>query len=1210
MNLDDDLLTFSATDLSTYSACSHATLLDREVARGKRKKPHRDDPAIQLLRERGQQHEESYRKRLEEKHGQPVCDVGARGLKTAAEWEAGSRKTLAAMKEGHPVLYQAAISHGIWHGYVDFLVRVDHKPGAPPSFLGNFHYAAVDTKLSQETRGAALLQLCVYSIILESLQGLLPETMTVVSPAGMVIPGQDPSPKEHPFPTADFGAYFRRLRSQMESYAKNQALEESYPEPCTHCDVCSWWDECNTRRRADDHLSFVAGLSRQHRKLLGAAGVETLEALGKLNLPMADRPKKLPEDLLERIHHQARLQLEARETGKPRYEMLPVEPGRGLCLLPEPSPGDIFFDIEADRFAPDGTLHYLFGWVEVGGDGSPKYTKIWAHNRAQERAAFERFIDHVSSKRGQQSGDEPALHVYHFAPFEKTALGEMSLRYLSREEEVDDMLRNGVLCDLMPAVKQSLRAGVESYSIKEMEQFYDYSRKTVLRAASQARRLYEINRESGTAQDIPDVIETVTNYNREDCESTLHLRNFLEKERTKALSDGATIPRPQLKREEPSDDKREWTKRVEHIRSRLLKDMPDDLEQVPANERDGWKSRRLLADIVDWHNRENKPAWWEFFRALALSPEEAQDDSAPIGGVFGETHCGKSTRPKAQAHRYEYSFPPQDYSLRKGDTAVFSPDGDPENQVRLGTVVEIDRVRNVVAIERKPDKVDGSSAKTLVKAGSSPPVETLQNALAEIAESLAPDFGLPLRLIDEWDAGERAFGAARALLSRAAPTLKDKSPLKKEGETSAEALKRIGPLLQQTVLPVQGPPGAGKTHSGSDMIVELVRSGKKVGITAQSHKVIANLIEGVHKALARAEDAGNPVALMSGQKVSDLEDLIENPRNLNYKTTKASAIANDLKSGDVDVVGGTAWLWTSEEMRKSVDVLVIDEAGQFSLANALAVSVAADSFVLLGDPQQLAQPSHGSHPAGAEASALQHLLGDSPTVAEGKGLFLESTWRLPPSITAFTSQYFYGSRLKSHKDCAQRTLKPGEAAKDYAGTGLFFVPVEHENNVNHCEEETAKILELCQGLLEGKTTWVDREGKEKPLKQEEILVVAPYNSQVHLIEETLVAAGLDQVRIGTVDKFQGQEAPVVIYSMTTSHPEDAPRGFDFLYSLNRLNVATSRSEAIVLVVCSPRLLEADCRTPAQMRLVNALCGAAEVADRQHPGRPRVPLAPS
>jgi uncharacterized protein len=278
---------------------------------------------------------------------------------------------------------------------------------------------------------------------------------------------------------------------------------------------------------------------------------------------------------------------------------------------------------------------------------------------------------------------------------------------------------------------------------------------------------------------------------------------------------------------------------------------------------------------------------------------------------------------------------------------------------------------------------------------------------------------------------------------------------------------------------------------------------------------------------------------------------------------------------------------------------VIDEAGQFSLADALAASVSADSLVLLGDPQQLPQVTQACHPPGAEASVLEHLLGEHDVVQEGHGLFLERTWRLPPKIASFTSEHYYAGELRAHPDCSNRKLEAAGAAARFSGEGLWFEEVEHSGNVGYSPQEADRIGEIIQDLLAdgSKSTWTDRDGAQYRLRPEHIMVVAPYNSQVNFVRQSLNASNLEKVKVGTVDKLQGQEAPVVIYSMTTSHPEDAPRGFDFLFSANRFNVATSRSQAICIIVGSTRLLEADCKTPKQMRLVNGLCGAVEVARR-------------
>lgn len=383
------------------------------------------------------------------------------------------------------------------------------------------------------------------------------------------------------------------------------------------------------------------------------------------------------------------------------------------------------------------------------------------------------------------------------------------------------------------------------------------------------------------------------------------------------------------------------------------------------------------------------------------------------------------------------------------------------------------------------------------------------------------------------------------------------------------------------MLAIQGPPGSGKTYTGARMICELIRQKKKVGITAVSHKVIRNLLDEV-LAAAKIDGLGGVTCV---QKVRETpED--DPPCGVTVTTDNAVALAA-LGDSTTNVIAGTAWLWSREDAAESVDVLFVDEAGQMSLANVLAVSHAARSLVLLGDPQQLDQPLRGSHPEGAEASALEHLLAGAKTIPPDRGLFLDRTWRLHPKICAFTSEVFYEDRLQSHEGLERQRIEGhhwlGEA-------GLWFIPVDHEGNQNAAPEEVERVAGIVEGLLQPEVKWFDDKGASRPVRLADILIVAPYNAQV-----SDLSARLKNARVGTVDKFQGQEAPVVIYSLTTSSPEDAPRGMEFLYSLNRLNVATSRARALVVVVGSPRLLEPECRSPRQMQLANALCRFAELA---------------
>jgi superfamily I DNA and/or RNA helicase len=287
------------------------------------------------------------------------------------------------------------------------------------------------------------------------------------------------------------------------------------------------------------------------------------------------------------------------------------------------------------------------------------------------------------------------------------------------------------------------------------------------------------------------------------------------------------------------------------------------------------------------------------------------------------------------------------------------------------------------------------------------------------------------------------------------------------------------------------------------------------------------------------------------------------------------------------VAAGTAWLWARSDAFETLDVLFIDEAAQMSLPNVLAVSQAARSVVLLGDPQQLEQPTQGSHPEGTDVSALDHILAGHPTIPVDRGLFLEETWRLHPDICVFTSELFYENRLHPRPGLERQKIN---STGQIQGTGLKFLPVLHEGNQSSSPEEADIIRDVVEDILGSNSTWTDREGIERALTLDDILIIAPYNAQVFELHDRVKGA-----RIGTVDKFQGQEAPIVIYSMTTSSYADAPRGMEFLYSPNRLNVATSRAKCVCILVASPSVFEAECRTPRQMKMANAFCRYLELA---------------
>ncbi len=395
-------------------------------------------------------------------------------------------------------------------------------------------------------------------------------------------------------------------------------------------------------------------------------------------------------------------------------------------------------------------------------------------------------------------------------------------------------------------------------------------------------------------------------------------------------------------------------------------------------------------------------------------------------------------------------------------------------------------------------------------------------------------------------------------------------------------VSRVTQALDGTVLPIQGPPGTGKTHTAAQMIVDLVRAGRRVGVTATSHKVIQNL---VRRAVLLSEKTDHPFRALLKVDATD-ESL---PRSVQQLTDASKA---DKRSRAYPLFGATTWQWARDGMIGAVDVLFIDEAGQMPLADALAVCRGARSVVLVGDPQQLEQPIQGAHPDRVAVSVLQHVIGDAQTIAPERGLFLDETWRLHPAVCAFTSEQFYESSLHAASSTATQAID----AHAITAPGTYWLGVEHRGNQNRSPEEASAVAALVRALTAQGATWIDSKGISHPVTPSDLIVVAPYNAQVAAIRAALDAHGLRAVPVGTVDKFQGQEGAVVSYSMATSSPEEAPRGLAFLYNRHRLNVATSRGRVASVIVAAPSLLDPTCRTPEHLRVVNSVCRFADIAE--------------
>jgi len=1117
MKKKNNQIIYSPTDLSTHSSCKHLTQLNKQHARGEIADPEvYTNRVLQMLMEKGIE--------FEENHLQEIKDQGKTVLEISTDDPYAEKHTIDAMKAGIDVIYQARLKEdGEWSGWADFLKKVDKS-----SDLGNWSYEVWDTKLANETKAGTILQIGLYSERVAQIQGITPEYMGVIKPDG-----------EEPYRYDEHAAYIRLVKRNLEYAIAND--HETYPEPVSHCDICKWWKSCTAIRRRDDHLTFVAGMGSSQMKELNLHDVDTLENLACLNLPVPFDPSKGVKETYNKLREQARLQHTSRQNGdKPIHETLDIEEGKGLNKLPKPSVNDIYLDFEGDRMVePDG-LEYMIGYVHNG-----KYHALWAKNEAQEKEIFEQFIDFAFKLKQE----DPSLHIYHYAPYEVTAFKRLMGKYASRENEIDVFLRSDTFVDLYSVVRQSVRASVEKYSIKDLEIFFGYERKMDLRKLSRHKSQLELLLQTGNIEKLTkETKDAVQLYNQDDCESLVRLQAWLEEIRASLITEGANITRPEDGAGEASDNITAHQERIQPIMDALL----DGLSPIKAERSEVEQARYILAHMLDWYRREKKSFWWEFFRLKELPEDELLEERKAISFL---EYTG-DREPEKRSVVDTYTFPPQECDLRPGQNVEDQEDN------RLGVIHEIDIDAGILQIKKGPSKIDlphPVSVMSLENINTS----TKEESIIRLAEWVV-DNGM--------DSVDETYRAARQLLMNTLPSLTEE---RINNEDILERTFDFAAKLDHSYLPVQGPPGAGKSFTGSHLIVRLAQQGKKIGITALSHRVITNLLTKVWE-----------VAQEEGSNIRMIQKTEPDPDNPSPWTVSNDENAIQATIGDVDVIAGTSFMWSKPPYEDSVDHLFVDEAGQLSFIDTLAVAHSCSNLVLLGDPQQLKQPQQGVHPDGTEVSALEHVLKGEKTIDSEQGVFLAETWRMHSSINVFVSELFYENKLRSKAHLDQQQI----IGSKYTGAGLYLEEVEHIGNTNSSTEEVEKVVEIVAHLTGGDVRFINEEGVEATLTYNDIKIITPYNAQVQAIKQRL-----PNVEVGTVDKFQGQEAPVIIYSVATSSIEEAPRGMEFLFSPNRFNVAVSRARTRFIMVANPAIFEAECKSPHQIKLANAFCRFKELS---------------
>ncbi len=1133
-------LRYSPSDLVRYLASPFASWMDRyHLENPTAVTPDESTDDAQLIAQSGDQHERAVLQEFRSSETQ-VVEI------PRDNFDLARRETLSAMAVQVPIIYQAALELGPFFGYTDFLLLDE-----------SCRYQVWDTKLARSPKPYYALQLCCYSEMLAAETSVsLPEKF------GIILGTKD----KVEFRLEDFIHYYRRLKASfltMQEAFTSRLVDR--PEPLPRADHGRWTSQAECFFQETDHLVQVAGITVGQIKKLKRSGITTVTAL---STAAGNTVAKLDRNSLEKLAAQARLQCQTRADrdknpeASPRYELLSQAGSNGepvgLAALPPDHPADVFFDMEGYPLVAGG-LEYLFGvCTRKEQPGSWEFIDWWAHEREEEKRAFEGFVDWVF-KRWQGN---PGMHIYHYAACEVSAVRRLSTQHDSRQDEVDELLRNEVFVDLYQTVRHGLRIGEDSYSIKSVERLYRPRRATQVATAADSIVQYArwMESQEPRAWQSSPILNAIRDYNEDDCRSTAELLQWLRKAAAEQSIPAPTlvsVSAPSVPRELPP----EVVARVDCAAK--LRKASDAVSTV-------------LANVIDFHRREEKPMWWRMFDRAEATPEALRDDPACIEGVEAIGAPVPDKQSLVQTYRFD---PSQECKLAAGDNCKVMFTHNLEAKLTLSS---LDASSGRLELKLGKKSVSEKFGGIFPQQGSLLPHEhvsatVIQAALAQVAtQHLSGDLHAPVA----------------ALLNRVPPA----GLLLRDDETPTEAAIRITASMAGGCLVIQGPPGTGKTFTASRVIAALLAAGKKVGVASHSHKAVVNLLVACGEAVR--EKGGR----LQGIKVGGEADgvLFSSNPDLQYIPDSSSARATYSRG----VVGGTAWLLTRLEWEGALDFLFIDEAGQVALANAIAMARCAKNLVLLGDQMQLEQPVQGSHPGDAGLSALQYVLKDvdasrpdaprfHAVVPPDAGLFLGESRRMHPLVCRFISESIYGGRLGSHADCRRQriALPPDASGLVTHESGIVFSGVEHDGNIQQSDEEVARVQAIYQEL--SGRLYTGKDGNTKPLALADFLFIAPYNAQVRALQSALP----NGARVGSVDRFQGQEAPVCILSLCSSYGEYGSRGLAFILDRNRVNVAISRAQCLAVVVADPRIAGSIPGSIDEMMLLNLFC---KLQDVSHP----------
>jgi uncharacterized protein len=1106
------------------------------------------DEYMALLGQQGYMHEDKVLADLIERYGKD--NVAQLETKDSIE------KTIAAMAEGKQVIFQANLSRDNFAGYADFLIRVDN-----PSKLGEYSYQVWDAKLSQVAKTEHILQVCAYSWMLEPILGRLEDA------AGFYL-GRG---KSKSIRIAEYFAYFTSVKADFLNYQSTlQISKDNMPDVSAEKAFGRWESFAKIEIEKSDNLRQVAGMRVAQIGKLNKLGITSLSQLANTS---AITCIGIGSSTFTKLKTQARLQLGSKGEDVPLIEYLEETTGKGFQKLPPHNKADVFFDIEGHPLV-EGGLEYLWGATMHNDPINNEYPKgkdypfidWWAHDAEQEKILIVAFIDWVYDRWKQH----PNMRVYHYASYEITALKKLTGVNNTRVEKLDDLLRAEVFVDLYRIVTQAIQLGTKNYSIKSVEALYGRQHTGDVANGAASIVVYEKWRnEFAQANDetlkpvgwehSKDLID-IRDYNIDDCESTLELVIWLrEQQLTSGITFVDTI-RP--------DEEKELTdaaiKRVEAASKFKERQLQLNKEFASSEKLKADPLAKGLIELLEFHAREDKPKWWEYFNLKDSNDDELYSDLSAIvnANVVNKELIDNKlvvtvSFDDEQPYREDKLSDAEILSVDAKCKKVTFSEEKPEIELVLSGDVGSDTIPEVLSLIARP---------TII------PTMGIENRLVEITEEYFNE-GLVTNLVKQLVlANKPSFLSDNCL-----PILRD------EDERSDKFINDIINAVQQldaSVLSIQGPPGSGKTTTANAVISKLIRDGKRVGIMSNSHSAIFNLQKKVVK-----DNPNCSHAKVGGLGGTIREFNVSYPdlaRSESFSYRPSATFTNNQPYSSFATIGATVYAFVKDyAVEAPLDYLFVDEASQVALANLIAVTPSTKNIVLMGDQMQLEQPIQGAHPGIAKKSALEHLLQGHKVIPSDQGIFLDKTYRMHPKVCQPISDLVYESKLHTDEQTAKQSVEYHENALNLQANGIQFIPVEHQYNTQASYEEVGKIKEILE-QLQGSELF-DNKGSTRQFTKRDVLIVAPYNMQVELLKKHLSP----DYQIGTIDKFQGKEAQVVIISMASSLAEESARGVDFLFDVNRLNVAVSRAMALALIVASPELAKTRASNPEQAKKIAA-----------------------